>query len=143
MKTVTKCFRATSNKEFVVTAQRGYEIKNIDDYENGGDYAVRKPVEETDIKCVTPKQVIESGGWDIHTRVPAKYAAMGIVAIFAKKVGLSEEDYEQLKAAIQEAETEAETDENWQEYVRAHEDTAKMEAEYEASQTLMKKAMDF
>lgn len=143
MKTVTKNFRTTSKKEFIVTAKRGYENETIDDYENGGFYAVRKPIEETDVKCVTPQHIVESGSWDIHTRVPAQYAQKGVVAIFAKKVGLFKEEYERLKAAIQEAEAEAETDENWQEYVRSCADTAKMEAEYEEFTKFMEKAMDF
>lgn len=144
MKTVKKAFRsAVNNKEFAVTAKRGYEVVVYNDFENGGTYSVRKPIEDTRVVCRTPKAVIESGAWDIHTRVPARYAAMGVVAIFAKKVGLVKEDYERLMESIQKAKSEAETDEGWQEYIRKHEASNKMEAEYEENINLMKKAMDF
>lgn len=57
---------------------------------------------------------------------------MGIVAIFAKKVGLFKDEYEAVMQALNEARKEAEEDESWKAYKEACEADEKWDEERRA-----------
>lgn len=147
MKTITKKITVNAkgtDKVFSVVAKRGYETEKVSDLEDGMTYNTRRIVWRTSLVCEVKGQTIksESNDFILDSDVPAKYANLGVVAIFAKKVALFKSEYEELKKVIEEADKEAETDEGWQQYLVNQKEIDQMEADFEARELMIKKVMD-
>lgn len=145
MKTITKKITVNAkgtDKVFSVIAKRGYETEKVADLEDGMAYNSKRIVWRTSLVCEVKGQTIKSESNDFILDVPAKYANLGVVAIFAKKVALFKSEYEELKKVIEEADKEAETDEGWQQYLVNQKEIAQMEADFEARELMIKKVMD-
>lgn len=120
MKTITKHIETINpkgtKKNFEVTVARGWHDVTKHNSEDGVDYTESKIEKSDEISVNVQGQVIKSNAWSFDTNVPARYAQMGIVAVFAQKVGLFKNEYEAVMQALNEARQEAEEDESWKAY---------------------------
>lgn len=118
MKTIVKQTTATTEKGTVlsltITAKRGWEKVTEHLYNDGweSDIEKMKEINETVI-VIEAKGVEYTGCFSTGILVPMEYKKQGVFAIFANKLGLSEEVYNELNSVCEEAKREAETDENW------------------------------
>ena len=147
MKTITRNIETVSPKgnkrNFTVVATRGWEDVTKHDSEDGIDLSTKQVVNTTTVTFALQGKTVKSAAWDIITKVPAKYAQLGVVAILGKKVALYADDYKALTNAINEAKAEAETDESWMAYEAARKEAAESEAKYAEHVEMMNKAMNY
>lgn len=118
MTTITKTTAATTEKGTVlnltVTVKRGWEKVTEHLYNDGWESDIEKMRETNETTVVIEAKGVEyKGGFRTGTSVPLEYKKQGVFAIFANKLGLSEEVYNNLNSVCEEAKKEAETDEGW------------------------------
>lgn len=136
MKTITKHIETIntkgSKKSFEITVIRGWHDVTKHNSEDGVDYTESEVEESDEISATVSGQVVKGNAWSFDTNVPARYAQMGIVAVFAQKVGLFKNEYEAVMQALNEARKEAEEDESWKAYKEACEKAQKWDEEHRA-----------
>lgn len=136
MKTITKHIETITpkgtKKNFEITVFRGWHDVIKHNSEGGIDYITSEVEESDEISVTVSGQVVKGSAWSFITNVPARYAQMGIEAIFAKKVGLFKNEYEAVMQALKEARKEAEEDESWKAYKEACEQDEKWDEEHRA-----------
>lgn len=134
MKTITKHIENKGTKKnFTITVTRGWHDVIKHNSEDGIDYTTSEVEESDEVSVTVSGQVINGTAWSFITNnIPSRYAQMGIVAIFAKKVGLFKDEYEAVMQALNEARKEAEEDESWKAYKEVCEADEKWDEERRA-----------
>ena len=129
-------------KTFAITVNRGWELTKSTDSENGVEIENRREIMSDEIIVTVCGETYKYTSREIETRIPMKYKEMGIAAIIGK-VALFEAEYDALKAALDAAKKEAETDANWQAMKEAERKADEQDARYEAHRKAMEEAMNY
>lgn len=133
MKTIEKTAAVTTERgtviNYTVTATRGlHEVVESVWADQYVDVRTNQPINETVITAVVNGK--EYKGW-LSTVVPAGLKRQGVHALLCNALGVSKAVYEAIKATVDAAIREAETDAGWMEHKALEEQAMKAEMEYE------------
>jgi len=133
MKTVVKQISVTTEKgnvlDIVITVKRGYEKAKKEIWvDEPSTIEKMEAIEETIVETRVNGNTFIGG---VFPFVPEEYKKAGYYGTLASKILITKNVYHQIEKAIYEAETEAETDEDYKKYVEIMNKAAKNEEEYQ------------